>query len=105
MNRIFFESDGELEIAAKQVKALSTTARNLLSECAEHTVLTRKTVSKAASTLEDLGFIRIIKRDLYLTDVEYDLRVTLWGEEALQAYEEGFTADSESQESREAAIA
>lgn len=72
------------EASGLQLKALGPRARAFLEECVEHQTITRRTASKVAEQLCDLGFIFI--RDT--SDVfhkEVSISASLQGEEALEA--------------------
>lgn len=88
MRPFFFESDAALQQAAQDLRALSTPARRLLAQCVEAQELTRKAVSEAARALEDAGFVYV--REIgHVMDREYRITPSLWGEEALEALQEG----------------
>jgi len=76
----------EAEISARALKALGPRARSFLSECVEHQALPRRTASKVAEQLSDLGFI-FIRDNSDLFHQEVVITPSLLGEEALDALE------------------
>lgn len=88
MRPFFFDSDAALQQAAQDLRALSTAARRLLAQSVEAQELTRKAVSEAARALEDAGFVYV--REIgHVMDRDYRITPSLWGEEALEALQEG----------------
>ena len=82
----WYETVEQRQDAVDALKALSPAARRLLSEIVENTGVKRTSVSNAAQSLEDAGFVRIRELDgVFTQDVE--LLPTLWGEEALEVYD------------------
>jgi DNA-binding MarR family transcriptional regulator len=69
------------------LKAMGRAARTLLEECIEHQGVQRKTLSKAAESLNKEGFI-FIRGEKHFSDDAYTLSPSLAGEEALEALEE-----------------
>lgn len=88
MRPFFFDSDAALQQAAQDLRAQSTAARRLLAQSVEAQELTRKAVSEAARALEDAGFVYV--REIgHVMDRDYRITPSLWGEEALEALQEG----------------
>lgn len=83
---IWFETQDEADHAVADVAALSPAARTLLSQIIETQGKPVTKVSKAALKLEDLGFIHIRNETPY--DTTATLVPSLWGEEALDLYEQ-----------------
>lgn len=81
----FFDSPEELERAVADIAALSPAARKVLSSVIEHQGKHVTKVSPSAEQLEDLGFLFIRDRSVYDSSARLD--PSLWGEEALDAYE------------------
>lgn len=81
----FFYDQAELESAVADVAALSPAARKVLASVIEHQEKSVTKVSPSAELLEDLGFIFIRNRSFF--DGSAVLNSSLWGEEALDEYE------------------
>ncbi|MDP2098927.1 MAG: hypothetical protein U1C96_11930, partial [Gallionella sp.] len=82
----FFESEDEAIAAAHTLEKLGGRAKKLLAECIEHQGITRKSVSEAARTLENEGFI-FIKESDDIFDKSVDLMSSLRGEDAMEMLE------------------
>lgn len=87
----WYESVEQRDQAVVDLRALGGVALKILSECVEAQGIRRSRVSKAISALEDAGFVRVRELDpIFSTDVE--VLPTLWGEEALDVYEQSNAA-------------
>ena len=84
---IMHESAEDANASANQLKALGRAARTLLEQCIEHQGVQRKSLSKAAESLNNEGFI-FIRGEKHFSDDAYTLSPSLAGEEALEALEE-----------------
>jgi len=82
----FFESESDAIEAAQALQKLGGPAKTLLSECIEHQEITRKTISKAAKSLEDEGFVFIRESD-DIFEPSVQIKPTLRGEEAMDVLE------------------
>ncbi|OAI13202.1 hypothetical protein A1507_17695 [Methylomonas koyamae] len=78
----FFETEAEAIAAAHALEKLGGRAKKILSECIQHQIITRKSVSETARTLESEGFIFIKEFD-GLFDKSFEIRPSLFGEEAM----------------------
>lgn len=82
----WFSTQEELDEAIADIKALSPGARKVLAKAIETQGYRVSRISPSARILEDLGFIFI--KDLSNYSDESTLTPSLWGEEALGAYED-----------------
>lgn len=83
---IWFDTFEELDRAVADIAALSPATRKVLASAIEHQGKLVTKVSPSALQLEDLGFLFIQQQNRY--DGSAILAPSLWGEEALDTYEE-----------------
>lgn len=94
MERIFHESDADLQATIDVVKSLTGAQRKLINECIEHSGITRKKASAAAEAVNDMGLVFIRDQGSYaLGSQEVFISASVFAEEAINAIEEGWVAD------------
>jgi hypothetical protein len=83
---IWYETEAELDRAVADVAALSPQTRRLLAKAVETQGYTVGKISKSIDLLSEIGFLYIRNTSNY--DGSATVTPTLWGEEALDVYEE-----------------